>query len=185
MIYRLLALLVILGVLVGSMLLSGQQSQSVAQRPRDQPADVPGYAARDASLVETGDDGRPLYTLDAVGVRQRRNDKRVQLESPRMSFVAADGNRWTARATSGEIHEDGSHIELFGDVRVTGVMLGSDQPAQILTSILSYDTQAQLLTTHAPVKVEWSNRALQGSGLVANMKDRSAQLESAHGTVTP
>ncbi len=186
MIYRVLAGLVVLAVLVGSVLLGRQQGESGTQKLPNQPADALGYAVRDARLVETGDDGRPLYTLDANLARQRPNDQRVQLDGPRMSFIAADGNRWTASGSSGQIHADGSHIELFGDVRLTGVLPGSTQTAQINTSILSFDSLTQQILTHAPVTIDWAGRELQASGLIANLKDHTVQLESrVHGTFTP
>ena len=63
MIYRLLILfgLVLAGIAVWLTLGLGQQGPVTAQANRASVRDQ-GYSATDASLVETGADGRPMYT---------------------------------------------------------------------------------------------------------------------------
>lgn len=148
-----------------------------------QPVEEPGYAARNAELVETGDDGRPMYTLVADRLRQHANDNRVQLDQPRMTFVASDGNTWHVRSRAGQIRDDGVNVILYGDVHVNGELPGSDAPAVIDTSILTFDTQKEIVTTHAPVTLDWNGRKLSGTGLIAKLPDHLVRLESRiHGS---
>ncbi len=182
MMYRIVVVLIVVGIIVGTVLLGRQQSGSGASTQVEATSAVPGYAAREAVLVETGDDGRPIYTLDAALIRQRPNDRRVQLDAVRMSYRASDGNEWKVRADSGQIRDDGSQIELYGNVHVDGLLPGSEQPAQIRTSVLTLDTKAEIVHTKAPVVLRWGGQQLEASGLEANLKTRNVKLESrVHG----
>lgn len=180
---RLVTLLVIVAVLAGIYFLSRGPSVADTKTAADTPTEVPGYAARKASIIETGDDGRPMYTLVADLVRQHPNDNRVQLDAPRMTFVASDGNTWHVRAKSGQIRDDGANVELFGDVHVNGQLPGAPRPATIDTSILSFDTKKEIVTTHAPVSLDWNGHKLSGTGLTAKLPDHQVKLESRiHGS---
>jgi LPS export ABC transporter protein LptC len=77
-------------------------------------------------------------------------------------------------------------VQLDGNVRVAGVLPGSGETAQMETQHLSIDTNAQIVTTQDPVTLLMSGRQLQSQGLVANLKERHVQLESAvHGSFVP
>jgi lipopolysaccharide export system protein LptC len=182
MIYRLVVALVVVGIIVGTVLLGRQQGGSSTKTPVEATDGVAGYAARKAVLVETGADGRPIYTLNADLIRQRPNDRRVQLDVVQMTYRASDGNEWKVRADSGQIRDDGEQIELYGHVHVDGLLPGSDEPAQIQTSVLTLDTRNEIVRTKAPVVLKWGARQLEASGLEANLKSRSVKLESrVHG----
>jgi LPS export ABC transporter protein LptC len=186
MIYRLVALLAALALIVGVVLLSAPQRGPVSQAAVGALAQEPGYAARDARLVQTGADGRPLYTLDAAQITQQPDRDSVQLERVRLGFRDASGDEWTADADHGELGEDSGIMELDGSVHVAGVLPGTQQPAQISTEHLSFDTRAQVASTRDPVTLVMSGRNLSAQGLVANLKDGRVQLESAvHGSFLP
>jgi len=182
MIYRIVTVLVVIGVIVGLLLLTRGGGVVAPTTTADSAHNVPGYSARNAEVIETGADGRPLYTLHAEQVRQRPNDSRVQLDAPRMSFVASDGNTWHASSRSGQIREDGSEVELFGDVVFNGKFEGQSAPLTVNTSIISFDTLAEIARTHAPLTFDWNGRQLSAIGMVANLKDGTLELESrVHG----
>lgn len=184
MIGRILIGVLILAVIVGVLVLGQGPGASLARKPAGNAADVPGYSARNARVVETGDDGRPVYTLDARTLRQRTNDSRVQLDGPHMTFLADDGTTWNLTARAGLIHPDGSSVDLFGDVRLKGLV--SDAPVQVDTSTVSFDTKTEVVTTTAPVTLERSGGRLGATGLVANLKDSTIRLESkVHGSFPP
>lgn len=156
---------------------------SDAPKTAEQASEESGYAARNAELIETGDDGRPIYTLLADRIRQHANDNRVQLDQPRMTFVASDGNTWHVKSRAGQIRDDGVNVILYGDVHVNGELPGSEAPAVIDTSILSFDTKQEIVTTHAPVTLDWNGRKLSGTGLIAKLPDHLIRLESRiHGS---
>jgi LPS export ABC transporter protein LptC len=109
---------------------------------------------------------------------------RVQLDGPRMSFLASDGTTWNIAARAGLIHPDGSNVDLFGDVTLDGKV--SDVPVKIGTSIISFDTKTEIARTPAPVTLDRSGGRLGATGLVANLKDGTLRLESkVHGSFPP
>jgi LPS export ABC transporter protein LptC len=100
-----------------------------------------------------------------------------------MTYIASDGNTWHVKAKSGQIREDGSRVDLFGDVHVNGQIPGAQVPVIVDTSILSFDTKAEILTSHAPVALDWNGRKLSGTGLVAKLTDQTFKMESRiHGS---
>ena len=69
--YRVLALLAFVALIIGVIVLSGGEREVAAPMiVEGAPAD-PGYAAKKARLVQTGPDGAPLYTIDAQEVQQQ------------------------------------------------------------------------------------------------------------------
>jgi len=77
-------------------------------------------------------------------------------------------------------------VQLEGGVRVVGSLPDTGEPAEISTERLSFDTQSQIVTTRDPVTLLVSGRALQAQGLIASLKERHVQLESAvHGSFLP
>jgi LPS export ABC transporter protein LptC len=180
---RLVSLIAVM-VLVSALYIFGRGGGTTdTPKAAEQPAEESGYAARNAEVIETGDDGRPMYTLIADRVRQHPNDNRVQLDQPRLTFVASDGNAWHAKARAGQIRDEGEHVILFGDVHVYGQLAGAEAPAVIDTSILAFDTKKEVVTTHAPVSLAWNGRKLSGTGLIAKLPDQQVTLEShIHGS---
>ncbi|GAC1452006.1 MAG: hypothetical protein PVS2B3_04610 [Steroidobacteraceae bacterium] len=187
MIYRLLPVLTLLALIIGVVVLSGPQREPAAAAATIAEAVWdPGYAARNARLVQTGPDGQPVYTLDAAQIRQEPDEGSVDLQQVQLGFRDAAGNIWTARGAHGVMGQDTGIIELDGAVHVTGIVPGSEQPADITSEHLSFDTRAQLVTTHDPVQIMMSGRRLEAQGLVTNLKERRVQLESAvHGSFLP
>ena len=185
MTYRLVALLALLVLTVGMVLLSAPQHES-APAGGGAPLHDPGYSAQQARLVQTGSDGRPLYTVDAAEIQQQPNQGTVQLEQVKLGFRDASGNEWTARAAHGELEQGSGVVRLAGNVHVAGILPGTEESAEISTEHLALDTQTEVLTTRDPVTVVMSGRELNARGLVASLKERHVQLESAvHGSFLP
>jgi LPS export ABC transporter protein LptC len=182
MIYRLLAILAVVALIVGVVVLSGPQRENNA------PASVaplhdPGYAARKARLIQTGSDGRALYTLDAAQIQQQPNQGTVDLQQVQLGFRDTSGTQWTARADRGQLTQGSGVVQLEGGVRVAGSLPDSGEPAEISAEHLSFDTQSQIVTTRDLVTLLVSGRQLHARGLIARLKERHVQLESAvHGS---
>jgi lipopolysaccharide export system protein LptC len=181
-----LSTLIVIAVIVGSALL-GQQKMKPEPAAAGQPrAEEPGYAAKDAELIETGVDGRPLYRLNARMIRQSPADGSVQLDGVRMSYRGESTNQWSLSATQGVLRENNERIELAGDVRVVGIVAGTSDLAQIRTERLSFDAVSEIATTSEPVTLALGRNELHGTGLYASLKDRQVRLESGvHGSFSP
>ncbi|HEV3183043.1 MAG TPA: LPS export ABC transporter periplasmic protein LptC [Steroidobacteraceae bacterium] len=186
MIYRLAVLAALLALIVGLVLLTAPQPESVARAAAGQPLHDPGYSALQARLVQTGTDGLPVYTLDAAQIQQQPDRGLVELQQVRLGFRDASGNQWTARAARGELTQGSSVVQLDGDVHVAGTLPGTDEPVEITSEHLAFDTGEQVVTTQAPVTIVMSGRELEARGLIASLKERHVHLESAvHGAFLP
>jgi lipopolysaccharide export system protein LptC len=182
-IYRLVAMLALLVLIVGIVLLSAPQREVSAPAAAGTPVHDPGYSAVQAHLVQTGADGLPVYTLDAAQIQQLPDQGKVELQQVRLGFRDVNGNEWTARSARGELEQASGVVELAGDVHVRGILPGTTETAQIISEHLAYDTRTQTVTTRDPVTLIMPGRELEATGLVANLKERRLQLESAvHGT---
>jgi LPS export ABC transporter protein LptC len=158
----------------------------------------PGYAARDAQLIETGYDGRERYRLDARVIRQRTESGVIELEDLSMNYhiesrgetpaaspdAAADV--WHLTSERGEVRSNGDDVQLSGNVRVTGPAPGSGEPLSLATDNVRINTPTQFLETKAPVKLRWSGHEINARGMEADLKAGTLRLESdGHGHFFP
>ena len=178
MIYRIFAVLVFIVVIGGTIFFGGQQTETAAPTIVEEQHE-PGYAARDAKLVQTGPDGHPLYTVDAEVIRQQPNDNTIELEQATLGFHDANGALWTARGEQGQVGQDTGTVELSGNVHVNGTPQGTLQPAEIVTNRLAFDTNTKIASTREPVTLTWSGQEIKGKGMRATLNDGRVQLESA------
>jgi lipopolysaccharide export system protein LptC len=185
MIYRIFAALVFIVVIGGTIVFGGQQAENTAPTVVEEPRD-PGYAARDAKMVQTGTNGRPLYTVNADVIRQQPNDNTIELEQAKLGFYDNNGSLWNARGEHGRVGQNTGVVELADDVHVNGTPQGSQQPAEISTDRLEFDTNTKIASTKDPVTLTWSGQLIKGKGMRATLNDGRVQLESAvHGMALP
>jgi LPS export ABC transporter protein LptC len=152
----------------------------------------PGYAARDAEVIETGYDGRERYRLNASVIRQQSETAAIELEQLHMNYhpgaqagvpgeaevPSAAGEVWHLTSDHGQVRADGDDVLLSGNVRVTGPAPGSGEPLSLVTSELRINTPTQFIETDAPVRLRWSGHELQARGLQADLKAGTLRLES-------
>jgi LPS export ABC transporter protein LptC len=186
-IYRLLILfgLLLAVVAVWLTLGSGAMGPATARTGRPTAADQ-GYSAIGATVVETGADGLPMYTLQAQQVQQDADSNLVNLTTVHMTFRDPSGGQWQARSDTAVAQQDSALIDLRGAVDVTGLFAGTDQPAHMLTDTLQVDTHTDIIRTRSPVTLKWAGYVVDGHGLVVNIKDHNVKLESeVHGHFVP
>jgi LPS export ABC transporter protein LptC len=176
--YRLLIAfgLVLVGVAVWLTLLSGQNGPVATQASRRAGPDQ-GYSATDASLVETGTDGLPLYTLQAHQMQEDPGSDLIHLKTVHMSFRDSSGGQWQARADEATAQQDSALVDLAGAVDVSGDFAGSDQPAHILTSRLHVDIHRELIRTHSAPMVTWAGNEITAPGLEVDIKHHNVKFE--------
>lgn len=146
----------------------------------------PGYFMTGARIVETGEDGLPLYRVDAREIRQRPFDGGIDLEQLSLSYRPPGANDWTVTAARGFVPPASKVLNLSGDVRVVGQPSDDSQLAVIRTERLMLNTETNIASTRERVDIEWGSRRLSTMGLVADLKLEKLQLESAvHGRFVP
>jgi LPS export ABC transporter protein LptC len=152
----------------------------------------PGYAARDAEVIETGYDGRERYRLNASVIRQQTETGVIELEQLHMNYhpdaqarlpgeqpvSAPSGEVWHLTSDRGQVRADGDDVLLSGNVQVTGPAPTGGEPLTLVTSELRVNTPTQFIETEAPVKLRWSGHELDARGMEADMKAGMLRLES-------
>jgi LPS export ABC transporter protein LptC len=178
LIYRLLILLglALVGVAVW-LTLSPRQAEPVTAQNSGPTRPDAGYAAIDASMVETGADGLPLYTLQAQQVQQDPDTNIINLSTVHMTFRDPSGGLWQGRADRAQASQDAEQIDLAGSIDVSGTFAGSDKPAQILTEKLHIDTRSDVIRTRSPYTLNWAGIVVTAQGLVVDTKDHNVKLE--------
>jgi LPS export ABC transporter protein LptC len=173
---RIVIILAIVGIIVGALILGQGGPSSTVKTETEESQAVPGYSARNAEVTQTGEDGRPEFTVLSPLIRQQANDDRVQLDAPRMTFVSVENGTWHAQSRSGLIQAGGASVDLHGDVRMDGTLSGS--PVVINTSTLSFDTNTEIARTPAYITVDARGGTMGATDLLANLKDGTLELES-------
>lgn len=156
----------------------------------------PGYAARDAQVIETGYDGRERYRLNAGVIRQQTVTGVIELEQLHMNYhpdaqaavpgeasvSVPSGEMWHLTSDRGQVRADGDDVLLTGNVEVTGPAPAGGEPLTLLTTELRVNTPTQFIETDAPVKLRWSGHELTARGMEADLKAGTLRLESdVHG----
>lgn len=146
----------------------------------------PGYYMDGARIVETGEDGLPLYRVDAKHIQQNPADSSIELDDLALSYSTPEARDWTVTAARGFVPPGSKTLQLAGDVRIVGQPAPDTLPAVIRTERLTLDTESNIASTRDRVDIEWGNRRLSTMGLVADLKAEKLQLESAvHGRFVP
>jgi LPS export ABC transporter protein LptC len=153
----------------------------------------PGYAARDAVVIETGYDGRERYRLNASVIRQQTESGVIELEKLAMDYhtesqgklpgesarsLISPGEVWHLTSDRGQVRADGDDVQLDGNVRVTGPAPGTGEPLSLTTESMRINTPTQFIETSAPVKLRWSGHELLARGMQADLKAGTLRLES-------
>jgi len=145
-----------------------------------------GYSATDATVVETGLDGLPMYTLQAHDVQQDPETNLVNLTTVHMTFRDDQGGQWQANSKQATASQDSAQIDLMGSVVVQGTFAGSDQPAHLHTDRLHVDTKTDIIRTPSAVTLDWGTAVVDGRGLVLDIKEHNVKLEAeVHGHYLP
>jgi LPS export ABC transporter protein LptC len=159
----------------------------------------PGYAARDAQLIETGYDGIERYRLDARVIRQRTESGVIELEGLSMNYriepkgepegavpASPSADVWHLTSDHGEVRSNGDDVQLRGNVHVTGPAPGTGEPLSLTTDNMRINTPTQFIETSAPVKLRWSGHEINARGMEADLKAGTLRLESdVHGHFFP
>jgi len=136
----------------------------------------PGYIATNAELIETGDDGAPLFRLDAERIEQPTPEGIIFLTAPKLDYQPEAGNHWRLVAQRGQLPQDARTAELAGSVHADGRPTGSTEPLHIVTEQLHLDMKQQLATSAAMVRVDWAGNTLRGRGMSADIRNDRLQL---------
>jgi LPS export ABC transporter protein LptC len=184
MIHRLLFAVMALGALGALFYLQQSDSGGAEGVAADVESTEPGYIALHADLIETGEDGHPLYRLDAERIEQPTPQGTIFLTAPKLDYQPEEGNHWTATAQQGQLPQDARTAELTGAVQAQGRPSGSNDLVHIATEQLHLDMKQQVATSATKVRVDWGGNVLRGRGMRADiMNDRLQLAADVHGVL--
>jgi LPS export ABC transporter protein LptC len=174
---------------------AGESDESTVAAPD------PGYAARDAVVIETGYDGRERYRLKASVIRQHLDATAIDLEQLEMDYHPAaqasvpgeapasarlSEETWHLKSDHGRVRADGDDVQLTGNVVVTGTTPTDSEPITLRTNSMRINTPTEFIETQDPVSIHWSGHELTAVGMKADLKAGTLSLESdVHGEFSP
>jgi len=151
----------------------------------DAAAAEPGFAASHTELIETGEDGEPLYRLNADQMEQPQPRGTIFLTAPQLDYQPEAGNHWHLRALHGQLPQDARTAELAGMVHGEGRPEGSDALLSFDTDEVQIDMLANVATSAGNVVVDWDGNRLLGRGMTADLNHYQLQLQAdVHGALT-
>ena len=138
---------------------------------------VEGYYLTDAILEQSDNQGKPLYRLQADRIEQFPNSNLVRLSMVRISYPGGEQNQgWDLSANEGEIRGDGRKIVLRDNVQA--LERGDNVMRLIRTSELIFDPVNSIASTDADVIVELDGYRLTATGMTADLKAHTVELQS-------
>jgi lipopolysaccharide export system protein LptC len=170
MIFRVIILMLALAVLGVLLYLQKPGVGGTASTAARTANPEPGFVAIGAELIQTGDDGKPLYRLDAERISQPVPNGQIYLTAPILHYQPPGASPWVLTAQQGELPQNAHTADLSGTVHAEGKPQGSTELMRMDTDTLHVDMQQQLATTQAAVHVHWADSLLNGRGMRANLK---------------
>jgi LPS export ABC transporter protein LptC len=192
---RIVIFVVVIAVVAIALFIGRRGDDSGADVAGGPPVD-PGYAARDAEVIETGYDGRERYRLKASVIRQNTDSGLIDLEHLEMNYHAGAQEKvpgeapvarsgapeineiWHLTSDRGQVRADGDDVQLSGNVQVTGPAAGGGEPLSLTTQSLSINTPTEFIETDAKVRLRWSGHEINARGMQADLKAGTLRLES-------
>ncbi|MGA8705899.1 MAG: LPS export ABC transporter periplasmic protein LptC [Steroidobacteraceae bacterium] len=184
MILRLLFALGSVAILAALLYLQDADSSGSDSAATELGGAISGYSEVHAELIETGDDGLPLYRLDADRIDQPQPQGLIYLTNPKLDYQVRNGSRWTLTALRGQMPQAANTADLSGSVHAEGLPTGSQNLLRIDTEELHLDMTQHLATSAALVRVTWGSDRLDGRGMRADLKNDTLILASkVHGVL--
>jgi len=173
---RIIFLLLAVAVLAVLLYMQEPESSNPAATPAQTSTSEPGFVALSAQIIQTGDNGQPLYTLDAERIAQPVPEGTIYLTSPVLHYNPPGANPWVLTAQQGQLPQSAQNADLSGMVNASGIPQGSQRMIHFTTEALHVDMQKQLATTPAAVHIDWGGSLVTGRGMHADLKSGEVQL---------
>lgn len=131
--------------------------------------------AKDFTLVSMDERGQPYYTLTATLMEHFNDTGESEITDPLFNFKKND-NAWMISARRGKIDDDNIWVTLRDDV----VMLQkySDNPLQLKTSTMRFNTKTQIASSETQVDITQGAMSMRSNGMVYNNKNGNLELLS-------
>ena len=129
--------------------------------------------AKDFTLLSMNEDGQPYYTLTALLMEHFNDTGESEITEPVFNFNK-DDNAWVISARHGKIDDDNIWVTLRDEV----VMLqkNSDNPLQLKTSKMRFNTKTQIASSDKRVDITQGALSMKSNGMIFNNKNGNLEL---------
>ena len=169
-----LATIVIAIALAGYLLVSNHKNDSLSEL---QPPPQSGYYLNQATLIETGADGRTRIKLQADRVLQDIENNITNLEQVAVNFRSEDDTPWLLTADHGQLPAQSTTVQFEGNVLIRSEDHTLQRPL-ISASALNIDTERSIASTVGPVNFVMDQQRVSGVGLEYDIKRQKLRLRS-------
>jgi LPS export ABC transporter protein LptC len=177
-------LFVLLAVGAGGAVWLKSWLEDSAVAPEPELTAVPGFYMLDADIVALGEDGQPVYHLNATRLEQQGEDQPATLEEIRIEYDPRTGIDWVLTAPHGEVSADLGEVWLDGGVEI--VSSGEAPVTRMLADNLTVQIETHMAMTDGPVEISQGETSVEAVGLLANLMDQTVRLQSrVHGQYSP
>jgi len=158
--FTLLTLIIIALIGIWSVLEAPDEAPVVTKDPHF----VDAYA-KDFTMTSMNKDGQPYYTLTAHLMEHFNDSGESEITQPVFN-INRDDNAWVISSKRGKIDDDNIWVTLNEDV----VMLqkNSDNPLQLKTSKMRFNTKTQIANSDERVDITQGELSLKSSGMIFN-----------------
>ena len=166
--FTLLTLIIIALIGIWSVLEAPDEVPLVTKDPHF----VDAYA-RDFTMLSMDKDGQPYYTLTADLMEHFNDSGEAEITQPVFNIDKND-NAWVISARRGKIDDNNIWVTLNEDV----VMLqtNSDNPLQLKTSKMRFNTKTQIAHSDKRVDITQGALSLKSNGMVFDNKTGDLEL---------
>ena len=135
------------------------------------------YTLERFSLTSFDERGAFAFTVEAPRLARHSYLGSFDVEAPRFRIRDASGADWSAHAERGHVAGDGDTISLTGGVVLDRPRSAARPPVTIRSEELTAKVDANLVTSDAAVTIVQPGSILAGTGLSADLKQKSFSLK--------
>ena len=177
MLFRVLTILALIALAVGTWILSNQPRAPRSAGPAPQ-SQLPGYYLEGTVMTDYNLAGDTAVRIAAERIEQIDHGNDVELHNVRLDYQTDDGQLWILVGDRAHVQDAGRVVDINGNVQLQGLTQGRQGPAVVTTDHATYDVAASEVRTSSEVHMSFGKNSLSARGLLARLKERTVRLES-------
>jgi len=145
-----------------------------------------GYYLSEAKIMGTGENGQPLYRIQADSAEEHPDEGHLVLNDVTVEYRPEHNVPWVLKATRGEIPTNESYLNLIGSVELTTSSKGGLDPTIVRTTQLRLEPLNFAASTSESISIFIGSQRLDAVGMRVDLKTDNLALESnVHGQFLP
>lgn len=136
-----------------------------------------GYYLRSARILGTGDDGKPLYEIQADYAEQIDGED-IAFQNVRIRYSDGAEVPWVLNADNATISRNPERVILKGHVQAVSTAGFNGKDTEIRTQYLEFEPDAYRAETDSRVQIRVGPRSLTATGMLALLQENRLELKS-------